>query len=325
LTWANKYTDTRSGNRLPIKGSNVTLIDDLGNKTILEEELFDYKWACIDNAWEPRARYLQFGTLINTGFYLTPSDFKAVIGRSYTLFITTPDEATYKSKPVTVLPVAPIDSIYMIPFSNGALNPLINSKGIDLMAKFKDDEKIREFYLWKGSNSQIELITEPDNGRTPVNCEKLCYIPDLNHVKFLGTNSDINFNGLDALQKVFSILDDGIRFKSRYRITIDQYSIDEEAYNFFKLVNQQINIKGSVFDPLPANIRGNMLNIENPEKQVLGYFVIADVSSKTIYIDKAEIPFQYRAVPQIIPRCCTSYCGGLIEPPTLVPPDDWVY
>jgi hypothetical protein len=302
-------------------------MDDLGTETILGEEFFDFKWVCEGQlGWRPRAEYSQFGTIINTGFYLTPSEFKAEIGRSYTLFVTTPDGGSYKSKPVTVLPVAPIDSVYMIPYSSGSTNPLINRSGIDLMVNFKDDPKIREFYLWKGSNSQLALITNPEFDRDfAINCDKLCYIPDVGYAKFLGATSDFSFNGLNALQKAFSIPDNGLRFKSRYRITIDQYSIDEEAYNFFNLINQQLSVQGSVFDPLPANIRGNMLNIDNSKKQVLGYFVAADVSSKTIYIDEAEIPSQFKAIPKIIPTCCPIYCGGLVEPPSLFPPDDWVY
>jgi hypothetical protein len=222
--------------------------------------------------------------------------------------------------------VVEIDSAYFRPYSNPSNNVFIENKGIEMFVDFKDDEKEKNYYLWKSSKGYLELKTEPERGSTNSSvCCPICYIPDIPSAKFFGFASDDLFNGLNAKQPTFRIVDDGVRFKSRYRVQIDQYAIDEEAYRFFKLIRQQLDIQGSVFDPLPANIRGNMFEVGNQDATVLGYFIATDVSSKIIYVNQGDIPKEYRAAPDIIPYSCESYCGFLFEPPSLFPPDDWVY
>jgi hypothetical protein len=90
-------------------------------------------------------------------------------------------------------------------------------------------------------------------------------------------------------------------------------SISQEAYRFLRLVKQQTEISGSVFDPPPANIRGNIISLDNPEEVVLGYFIAAGESTKRIYIKGAEMDFRQNVA--IVPDDCRVIEGASINPP----------
>ena len=70
---------------------------------------------------------------------------------------------------------------------------------------------------------------------------------------------------------------------------IQQLSITKETYAFLNLLNNQLSIDGDIFDPPPATIRGNMINLDNPEENVIGYFYVSDVSADSVFIDKSVL------------------------------------
>jgi len=328
LTYANQYSNTLHGNRIVVAGAKVSIIENGEVETPLTEEILLDRWWCSLDGWILLSASRPVGVYQQTGRYLTPEGFCAKIGSSYELRILTADGKAFKSDPVTVVPVAPIKNVEIQHYNSGTENPLIDSKGVQFLVSFSDPENQQDFYYWRLSKSHIELITEPylmAFGGNPPSCCDLCYMPDMEAPAMFAVMNDDSFDGLATTQSTIRILNDGIRFKSRYRVQLDQYAISQEAHHFLRLIRQQLDIHGSVFDPPPANIRGNIRNTENPEEQVLGLFIAADVSSKMIYINRDDIPPSDRAVRSVIPGDCRQYCGRLIEPPTSKPPGDWEY
>uniref|UniRef100_UPI00404B9E2D DUF4249 domain-containing protein n=1 Tax=Fulvivirga sp. TaxID=1931237 RepID=UPI00404B9E2D len=337
LIFANQYTNTSEGNRVTVKGADVTIVDENGIETILNERILVDRWYCIADPTRLRSwylyseRYSETGQqpLTPTGIYLTPPDFKAIVGSTYTLKVQLSDGLMYESQPQTVLPTIPIENVEFKPFREASINPLINAKGIELLVSLEDNPNERDFYLWNLSDSYLNLQTEadqrPERSGGPLLCCNTCYIPDLFVPKIFNATSDIAFNGLSTTLAPIRIADNGLRFKKRFRVRLNQYNISEQVYSYLKLVRQQLEIQGSVFDPLPANIKGNIKNISNPEQQVLGIFIAADVSSEMIYVNREDIPPAYRAPIALIYDTCEKYCGGLQEPPKLHPPNDWEY
>lgn len=127
---------------------------------------------------------------------------------------------------------------------------------------------------------------------------------------------DDNFDGLTTRVPVGFIEDDGLRFITTYRADIRQVSITAEAYRFLKLVKQQTEISGSVFDPPPATIRGNMISLDNPEETVLGFFMAGSETNRQIYINQEDLT--YAQLESIIPDDCREVPGAETGPPA-----DW--
>ena len=72
-------------------------------------------------------------------------------------------------------------------------------------------------------------------------------------------------------------------------IAIRQSSLTKEAFQFFDLLKNQLSIQGSIFDPPPATIRGNMINLDDPDVAVIGYFRASDVQADTLFIPRSDV------------------------------------
>lgn len=261
------------------------------------------------------------------GIYRTPADFRAIVGKSYTLQIELIDGATYTSLPERVFPVTPLDNVSIRNLRIPTEDRLDFKYGVQLNAQFKDPGDQTNQYFWRLLPSTYKLITNPElftNGPThptnprgpaPKDCCNTCYMVESLTNQF-HVASDEFFNGVNTQETVAFIEDNGRRFRDTYRADVQQVSVTPGAYRFLRLVLQQIQISGSVFDQPPANIRGNMISLTNPDEVVLGYFMAGASSVKRLYITNSELEF--KATPAIIPDDCREVPGA-----TTITPEDW--
>ncbi|MBA4302168.1 MAG: DUF4249 domain-containing protein [Cyclobacterium sp.] len=283
----------------PVRGAIVVIRDNEGNVILLEEGL------------ETR------------GSYFTPVGFQAKIGNSYTLQIQTAAGKVYTSLPERVESAPQIENIELktvkIPVK-GETNP---RSGVQLISEINDPADQNNFYFWRLSPVVHVLEARPDlhfDQRTltpaPKACCYTCFKTEAVGNQSLFIAQDDSFNGLKTRIPTGFIEDNGIRFVNKLRVDVNQYAVSKEAYRFLRLVKQQAEINGSIFDPPPATIRGNMVSLDDPEEVVLGYFIAAGASKKRIYIDKSDLTFRQNTV--IIPDDCRAVDGT-----KLFPPADW--
>ncbi|GMQ28825.1 DUF4249 domain-containing protein [Algoriphagus confluentis] len=255
------------------------------------------------------------------GAYFTPVGWRAQVGKSYTLFIDTPEGKLYSSFPERVESVPEIQSLGIrtvtIPQPGGGPE----RSGVQIIADIIDPADQNNFYFWRlGAANYIletrpELYTTPAPDRTPApkDCCAVCYRADIPNNRGVFIAVDDDFNGLSTRIPVGFVEDDGLRFVNKYRVDVKQYSISQNAYRFLRLVKQQAEISGSIFDPPPANIRGNIIALENPDEVVLGYFIAAGEASKRIYVDQADLTFKQNRT--VIPDDCRVVPGAALDPP----------
>jgi hypothetical protein len=196
-----------------------------------------------------------------------------------------------------------------------------DASGVQLIVELDDPADQNNFYYFRNSQAVYVLETRPDlftidRAPAPKDCCFICYQFETvgNQSYFL--SSDDNFNGLSTKLVAGFIPDNGRRFVNTYRIDLRQLNVSQEAFRFLRLVKQQSEISGSVFDPPPANIRGNMISLDNPDEVVLGYFMAAGESKKRIYINGQDLSFRQNVA--IIPDDCRVVPGA-----QLLPPLDW--
>lgn len=304
LTRSATYGSAFEGLIRPVTGATVVVRDNEGQITFLAEGL--------------EAR----------GSYFTPAGFRAEIGKSYTLQIQTVDGKVYTSLPERVESVPEIEEITFntvtVPVE-GETNP---RSGVQLISEFKDPTDQKNFYFWRLSPITYVLKTRPDlftPRTTPQNpdriivpkpCCAICFRTEITGNRSIFIAQDDNFNGLTTRIPVAFIEDDGLRFVDKLRVDLKQYSVSQEAYRFLRLIKQQADVNGSIFDPPPATIRGNMLNLDDPEEVVLGYFMAAGESSKRIYISRSELSFRQNEA--LVPDDCREVAGANVNPPA-----DW--
>jgi hypothetical protein len=99
-----------------------------------------------------------------------------------------------------------------------------------------------------------------------------------------------------------------------YQVTIQQLSISKGAYQFFNLLRSQKSINGDIFDPPPATIRGNIINLDNPESNVIGYFYASDVKELSHFIERSELT-GVGSTDQINDDCRVLRGASTLKPP----------
>jgi hypothetical protein len=239
----------------PVTGCSVQISDDLGHSYSLNES--------------------------SPGTYITDSTiFKGETGRTYTLDIFENNGygfIHYKSYPAKMKPVPPIDSIYYektVIKEKTASSPGIN--GCRIYLDTHDQKDSCKFYRWDFSETwKLRLLFPVPN--------MICWISD---------NSDtINIKSTAAFGEAriirhqvnyISNLTD--RLKTEYSILVNQYSMNEDEYNYWEKVQNLTSQVGGLSDIVPSSIPSNIISIDNPGEPVLGYFSVSAKSSRRIFI-----------------------------------------
>lgn len=304
LTRSATYGSVFEGLVRPVTGATVIVRDDQGEVSFLEE---DFE---------------------NRGQYLTSTSFQAKVGRSYTLQIQTSDGKVYTSLPERVASVPQINTLDYNVLRIAEEGEINERSGAQLILELDDPSDQNNFYLWRTGESTFILKTRPDlftprpsdtnpsRDPQPKDCCDTCFqFENLGNQGIFISNDD-TFNGLTTTVVGGFVEDDGLRFIDTYRVELKQMSISAEAYRFLRLVKQQTEISGSVFDPPPANIRSNIVSLDDPDEVVLGYFLAGAEVSKEIYIEGSEMEF--RQPVSIVPDDCRELPNTQLEAP-----EDW--
>jgi hypothetical protein len=215
----------------------------------------------------------------NPGLYLTGQDFIGQVGKKYTLSITTVEGKMIESYPEEMLPVPQVDSIYY------TFHPIDidQDQGHEISVVVNDPVEEKNYYRWKWDGYYLfymvsEMVT--------LACFRHEF--DINRISII---SDRDFNG----NKIYFPVTFVPHFSNDYYlIHIYQYSLTESAYKFWDLLNQQNSNVGSVFDPQPARIKGNLFYIDDTQEPVLGYFGASAVTFDYLYMNlNARVAPQY--------------------------------
>src|SRR5690606_38038743 len=74
----------------------------------------------------------------------------------------------------------------------------------------------------------------------------------------------------------------------RYSMLVSQYAISKEAYEFYEIMKNNTEKMGSVFDPQPSLVRGNITCTTDPGEIVVGFIDCSVSSSQRIFITSEE-------------------------------------
>ncbi|GAB3899694.1 hypothetical protein GCM10028803_21260 [Larkinella knui] len=212
---------------------------------------------------------------VNPGYYRsTDSSFVGQPGRTYTLTIRLSNGKTYASAPEKMPAVPGIDSVY---------------------ARFTPTESVAlpyQYYFYldatdpKSQPNQYRWTAYAYTARRStgipccLGCPGICY--DRCWVQY--TSQDINIlsdNGIDGNRlRQQLVMRTPIYTPGPTLVEVQQYSMTPAAYQFWKLFKEQQSRTGTIFDPLPASVTGNITNASDASEQALGFFGASAVARK---------------------------------------------
>lgn len=221
-------------------------------------------------------------------------NFKALRGKEYFIDIILPDGKHYQSTPSAVRSSSKINNIsYEVTeetFRNNA-GQLVTQDIIS--AKIATDVSEAEtppFLRWR-VEGQYQLQENYPRALSP----KRCYIDvdlDLNDIRIFDM-SQVN-NGM-LFEQVIAEAEYDFRFGEQFCFHVSQFSISEDEFNYWTSIKEVIDIDGSLFDPPPGTVVGNIRNVDDPNDVAVGYFSVASVFFKRYFVDREEVGFSVRA------------------------------
>ena len=217
--------------------------------------------------------------LVNAGLYQTADrTFVGQVGRTYTLTIRLSDGTVYVSDPETMAPVPPIKRFYGE--YGGRLEPQAPA-GMKLFVDVDDPARQRNYYRWNVSGWRPRSAT---GDCCPFNCfqfcDKYCWIPFQSRSVPLFDDRYSDGNLIKRQQIYFS----PVYTIGSHSVEVRQYSLTQSAYQFWQRYKEQQTRTGSILDPLPATIEGNVARADNRNSRALGYF-----SASAVVIQRTRI------------------------------------
>lgn len=80
-----------------------------------------------------------------------------------------------------------------------------------------------------------------------------------------------------------------------YSVLVRQYAMSEAEYKYWQKIKKNTEEIGSIFDPQPSEIPGNVKCLTRPEEQVLGFVGASVPQEKRIFISADEVrPWHYQ-------------------------------
>ncbi len=286
----------------PVTGAALSVIDDQGESVSMIET--------------------------NPGIYQTsPPSWHVELGRTYTFQARLPDGKSFESDAQKIYSAGTIDSVYAL-FTKDAItninDPSLPQDAFLLFVNATGHPGLPNLFRWRWKGT-YEIFTHPELTKTLVGCCLVndplpcsgydaslvqfqpctcctCWVNEFSRQARVSGNqffSDNLFRGVNLTK----IPVDGLRFHNKYYIEVEQLSLDESSYSFWKLVQAQQAGATDIFQPNVVRIQGNVSNVDNPNEKALGVVSFASVTRKSIFIHRSEILSAKPSLPILIMDC----------------------
>jgi hypothetical protein len=231
------------------------------------------------------------------GIYKTDSiEFSGIIGRTYTLHISTYEGDEYVSDSCSMQSVRDIDSIYFARDQELVSNNTESNQGIRIYLNSKTGDN-NLYYRWDFEETWKYKIPNPKK-YDYIDSLTIIMIPEVKEYCWKSRKSDeiliqsVYSQKADHIKKepiFFIATEKSDRLMSEYSILISQYSISKNEYDFWNNLKQVNESGGDIFASQPFPVVSNIHNVNNPSEKVLGYFQVSAVKQKRKNISSGDI------------------------------------
>ena len=263
---------------IPLSNCIVTLKDNTGISEVLSETIPG-----------------QYSTAVG--------GLQGIVGNEYQLSIITREGEEYETDFQQIKEPIGIDSVYAKLTYMNNLEYFYGLPGYDFFVNTKSAPEKENYFLWNMTEAfeydidyklayvetrfgdHIYQNPRYDTLQTCWNTEK---------VKFFYSAKTTNLSLPQISNKPLHFVSTQTKkLTKKYTVLISQYVIDEEAYYYWQNLENQISNENFLTTTQPYNIKGNVRNVNDSLEMVLGYFIVAPISQKRIFVDRPRVTFYY--------------------------------
>ncbi|MBL7856661.1 MAG: DUF4249 domain-containing protein [Cyclobacteriaceae bacterium] len=204
----------------------------------------------------------------------------------YRILVRTQDGEEYASDYTALKNSPPIDS----------LTWSATNQGIQVEATTHDPDNASRYYLWSfvetwQYTSAYYSNMEFQNGTVSLRSEDIydCWQEQSSTSIIIGSSDKLSQDVIYK-QPITVLPTNTDKYQIRYSILVQQRVLTKEAYNFWLELQKNTENLGSLFDPQPSQVLGNIHYVNRPLEPVLGYFSAGFTSEKRLFIRYADLP-----------------------------------
>jgi hypothetical protein len=225
------------------------------------------------------------------------------ITQQYQLKITATNGEQYASDFIPVRQSPPIDSLHWQD----------DSTGVTIYVNTHDPQNNTRYYQWDFTqtwehlayyNSTIELLSDGSwIARPPDQQIYQCWTTN-NSTSILVASTAGLTQDLIYENPINFINSGSVELSYLYSILVRQYAITQQAYQYWQSLKQNTELTGSIFQPEPTSVTGNLHCLNNPNEPVFGYVSASSEASTRIFISLSQLGYWLYANPNFD---CTSW------------------
>jgi len=214
------------------------------------------------------------------------SVFRGKAGETYVLKITRANGAEYQSDEVTLKPTPPIDSVYFQQQQRLTETTGEVLDGIQILVDSHDPSGSSQYYRYEWIETYEIRVPYPDFDAKP--SVQFCYNSDTSKNIIVYSTRNLAADQVSAFE-VHYVSTVSYKLRTKYSLLVRQYAIDEKAFKYWTELQRTSENLGTLFDPLPYELRGNISNVSDADEPVLGYFGAGSPAEHRIFISADEL------------------------------------
>lgn len=235
----------------------------------------------------------------SAGVY-TLSGVTPLSGETYRLHVKTTKGVDYYSNYVPVNTTPPVDSVSWH----------VENNGVQINVNTHDPKNSTRYYRWDFDEtweftSAYYSALELKNNNIVDRTEQIfrCWASESS--KNILTTSTARLSQDVVSQFPLTFIDGtSARFGIRYSILVRQIALTQAAFDYYDQLAKITQNIGSIFDPQPSQLTGNIRAMNNSGELALGFFRVGSIATKRIFIMYSQLPtFHIR----------TGYEGCLVD------------
>lgn len=211
-------------------------------------------------------------------------------GSEYRLRIKTSDNKEYLSEYVVAQVTPAIDSV----------NWKKENENLKIFVNTHDNSNNTRYYRWDFDETWEILSFYLSNyryvgGSTVVyspNYHYQCWKYDKLTSIMIGSSAQLSSDIISQFPLI-EIQKGSEKLSVRYSILVKQEALTKKAYEYLLLMKKNTETLGSIFDPLPSTLTGNIQCVSNPDEGVIGYITASSLTQKRIFITAAEADWRF--------------------------------
>ena len=209
-------------------------------------------------------------------------------GRQYQLRITTAQGRDYASDSQPVVPAPGIDSLTWQLTPDQGVQIYLTTHAASTAARYYRWEYEETYQFTSAFESNIEYVPSTNRLRARQASVFRCW-------RTQPSTAILQRNSTQLSQNIIAnyplqLVPPDVRLRYGYSILARQYAQTQAEYDYWERLRKNTENLGTVNDPLPGKVTGNVHALTDATEPVLGYVGVHSVATKRLFISAASLP-----------------------------------